>query len=660
MGIPQWDIVSKWLGETLSLRPPDAKKPKISLSNNIKQLSDYENPASAEFWSNFPKRTLPKKPITRINVKAFEKEVNKVRNKMSSSEQRRAGKVLHDLKFGASSCQKSELPPISCNNAKTALKYGELLTDKLASWIKQEFVAGPFDCPPMPGFRVNPLGAVERNNKVRPILNMSGPRGASFNDNIDRLKLEKLNMATAKQFSHELRRCGTNATFSKFDICDAYKMVPVAVSEFRLQGFQWLGSFFCETQLTFGGANSPCIFDRFSKTKDLVVCLNSNTPRDRLFRVLDDTPCVAPENSNIVKEFSTEMRAFCKRINLPLAENCPHSEKAFENQRKGVVLGIGFNSENMSWYITKQKKENILERCSEACKSLQMELRKAQKLMGTVNDFAQMCPFMRFHTSSGNRFLAEFNNREDISIQIPVELKKDLEIIMMVAASAEKGMPIAEVKTEPPVSSLVFFTDAAGCSFTMSNGKRICHSNQDRGVSCIGGESVDAIWSWAKMLWPAEFISTKKDEQGNFFGSKSTTLEAIGLLLPFLAFPKAVMARHVTFMVDNIGVLYGWNKGFVKKDKTATAVLKALFYVSAFLGCTVHVRHVNRNSCEMSTLADEMSRSSEPKDKRIADILGCCKLQYEVTELDTWLKNPVDSENLSSLLIDIVKNRSLI
>ena len=80
----------------------------------------------------------------------------------------------------AKAFQKSELPLVNTVNAKSALEHGEVLTDTFATWIKKGFVAGPFDSPPLPGFRVNPLGAVVRNRKVRPILNMSGPKNKSF------------------------------------------------------------------------------------------------------------------------------------------------------------------------------------------------------------------------------------------------------------------------------------------------------------------------------------------------------------------------------------------------------------------------------------------------------------------------------------------------
>ena len=71
------------------------------------------------------------------------------------------------------------------------------------------------------GLRANPIAVVVRNNKIRPILNMSGPIGKSFNDNVNRDKLERLHMGTAKKFSFALKDAGKGARFSKFDICDA-------------------------------------------------------------------------------------------------------------------------------------------------------------------------------------------------------------------------------------------------------------------------------------------------------------------------------------------------------------------------------------------------------------------------------------------------------
>ena len=81
-----------------------------------------------------------------------------------------------------------------------------------------------------------------------------------------------------------------------------------------------MGKFFVETRLSFGGKPSPPGFDRLGKTKDLLACIDSGTPRYLVPRALDDTPCVAREGSGIVEGFTREMKDLCQEINIPLAD----------------------------------------------------------------------------------------------------------------------------------------------------------------------------------------------------------------------------------------------------------------------------------------------------------------------------------------------------
>ena len=126
------------------------------------------------------------------------------------------------------------------------MKYGKEVTDTIAHWVKSGFAAGPFDSPPLSKFRVNSLAAVPQDGKVRPVINVSEPEGFSFNDNIEKNKLEKVKMTSARNFGYSLKNCGKNAKLSKFDMKDAYKQVPCPLSDLRLQGFRWLNKYFCE------------------------------------------------------------------------------------------------------------------------------------------------------------------------------------------------------------------------------------------------------------------------------------------------------------------------------------------------------------------------------------------------------------------------------
>ena len=193
-GIPaDWGTVDFWLKKNEVLKETaDGNKPAYSVDNKeIVILQDYRTPPEKSFWSVFPSRAIPKKPSTRVNPKNLEKVISEAGSKLTCSEIKRGKRIVNDLKQGADACQKSVLPAMTAQNNSTSYDNGPMVTDKIATWIKKEIVAGPFETPPMAGFRANPLIAIERNNKVRLVVNMSGPKGASFNDNLDRKKLRE-------------------------------------------------------------------------------------------------------------------------------------------------------------------------------------------------------------------------------------------------------------------------------------------------------------------------------------------------------------------------------------------------------------------------------------------------------------------------------------
>ena len=129
---------------------------------------------------------------------------------MTPSQLDRGRRVVNNLQKGAPSCQKTSLPACQASNADGALKYGREVTDTVAHWVKSGFAAGPFDSPPLSKFRVNSLAAVPQDGKVRPVINVSEPEGFSFNDNVDKNKLEKVKMTSARNFGYSLKNCGKN------------------------------------------------------------------------------------------------------------------------------------------------------------------------------------------------------------------------------------------------------------------------------------------------------------------------------------------------------------------------------------------------------------------------------------------------------------------
>ena len=235
-----WATVEKWIDPAnVPEHPGNVAATVYTVKNTeIPELDNYRTCPGNDFWEKFPQKAVPKKANTRVNVRNLEELIHRNKDKLTDMELKRANRVARDLKYGAEACQLKELPAMATENNNTSFTNGRQMTDKIATWVKEEIVAGPFDYPPMEKFRCNPLIAVERNGKVRPVVNMSGPKGHSFNENLDKTKLEKVRMTTAKEFSYSLKEAGKNAVFSKFDIKDAYKLVPAKPADFKLQGFK--------------------------------------------------------------------------------------------------------------------------------------------------------------------------------------------------------------------------------------------------------------------------------------------------------------------------------------------------------------------------------------------------------------------------------------
>ena len=163
-------------------------------------------------------------------------------------------------------------------------------------------------------------------------------------------------------------------------------------------------------------------------------------------------------------------------------------------------------------------------------------------------------------------------------------------------------------------------------------------------------ESEDHIWAWTRVSWPDHFLTEEKDEKGVFYGSKSTTLESVGLLLPMIAFPEKVAGRNLIFSINNIAVMHGWLSGYFRKDWTASEALKAAQYMAAFLGVTIHVRHVPRVSNPLAHMADEISRKDADFSRNTVKLLSGAAFQGIEGGLLGWLVSP-NSSCLTEVMI---------
>jgi hypothetical protein len=111
--------------------------------------------------------------------------------------------------------------------------------------------------------------------------------------------------------------------------------------------------------MIFGASPSVSNFDRLGSTLLELAVLNSGFPRFRVHRTLDDIPLVAPQGSEGAIAFGAAFKEICEKTGVKIATNCPNKEKAFENETSGIVLGIGFNTERLEWFLPAKKADKI-------------------------------------------------------------------------------------------------------------------------------------------------------------------------------------------------------------------------------------------------------------------------------------------------------------
>jgi len=616
-------------------------------NEEIPVLDCYDGQPNVEFWSKFPANHNINKIESKVNIENLKFWISKLESKLTASQKHRANKTVEFFEKGAPAYQKSTLPSCFVKNAGSTKNFGPQVSDNIASWIKKGFACGPFINPPFKKFRVNPIIAIPQSNKIRIVLNVSMPEGQSFNDNIDDNSLEKVHMSSARNFGFILKKCGKNAKFSKSDLNDAYKLIPALTDDLWLQGFFWNGRFFCEKSQIFGARSAVCNFDVGGNTVNTLAIVHSNTDPEFVCRHLDDTSNAGSCNSSSCENFTAAYKEICESLNIPTAPDCPKFEKAFSNSTRGKVLGIIFDSKSLTWSLPQDKKVKITYHLHKVLNSPIVETTIMQKLMGYLNYVSLMCPFLSGFRRNLFDDLAFSTARNLPTVRISEVSRRDLRIWAGVILDPDQEFPIPSMPCSPPLFYKEFVSDAAGfadnCSFT-----------KNIGVASLGFTEDGNIFFAKRVWWDPLMIKVKTDVNGKRFGNKTTMLETIGCLMPFVCTPASLRNQHVVLKVDNIACHEIWKKRYCKEDVYSSILVRCIHLLSNFLCCIVHIQHCPRRSTWSSCRVDDMSRESTSSTND--DILLSSIVSSPIPVcLTSWIYSPTVDWNLPMKLLSEVR-----
>jgi hypothetical protein len=460
--------------------------------------------------------------------------------------------------------------------------------------------------------------------------------------------MEKIKMSSARLVGHSILEAGRNCTIAKTDIVDAYKNVPAKIEDLHLQGFKWENRFFVELRQIFGARSAVQNFDIVANTVKSLAAAGFNIPARFIHRQLDDTPVISPASRNWCSTFLNNYRSLCEQINLELAPDCPQHDKSFGQTTTGKILGIWFNTTDLTWRLSDEKISGTIQSIKEVTSSTHLSLQAFQSLMGRLNYIATMCPFMNIFKFNLNKILAALTKGQSVSLN--TKARRDLQVWGNFLTHPTKWIPICPLQDNPPLATISFTTDAAGFSETSKWTSNI-------GCGVIGlDENNDTILGF-QMWWPRDFITSATDNMGKRFGNKTATLEMIALLLPLLLIPGKLKNSHIRIFTDNASCVFGMKDGYVKNDEYASIFIRAAHMIGAYLCSVLHVIHAPRRSSWETITADNLSREETTS---FLENQICNRYRHLKTPvfLQHWLSNPEDDWNLPTNALKYIMSTS--
>ena len=224
-----------------------------------------------------------------------------------------ANTLLDIISFGAKIGYTGPDQFIISKNLVSANEAPATLDKDLAVQIEKDRVV-KLTAPPAK-FISSPLGlAPKPNGEWRRIHHLSHPRDHSVNDYIPE-EWGTIEYPTFDDAVSKIRAHGQGCLLVKRDFADAFRHIPVAISDRWLLGFRWREFYWMEKFLPFGLRTSPFLFDLFAKGVNWMVI---EAGHDCL-HYLDDFLSVEDDQAS-ANEFTEFFNSLCKDLGITIKE----------------------------------------------------------------------------------------------------------------------------------------------------------------------------------------------------------------------------------------------------------------------------------------------------------------------------------------------------
>ena len=658
------------MGTAHHLPQPTHGNPKIILPD----LSRERSLSQAEWKaSNFPTQPLPASVTGVVNVQVWKDKITELLNidDINQGLVDIMTDISNQLSHGANSYVES--PGTDLTHGSNMLHENSeqipRVVDTLATFVKARHIAGPLHDEDSAAFKVNPLMAMHKpGGDIRVVGNLKYPSGSSFNDGIneDRLRDWPVKMLTAAKFAKMVVLAGRNAFMACSDMQSAYKMIPICKKQRKLQAYTFCGALFIELKLIFGDRlGRSCFLKKLSTVHTIVSACSffdkfhfailrafvlpmSSFPTIAQGMTVDDIPSVVPQAAQpALAKFVSTYRKVLSQLNIKAANDDPSRTKAFDCSTEGEVLGVRFNTVSFTWSLPKDKLHSLVTSLREIAEDgTRYSLRELESILGKLNNIAQLCPALKTFTSEATFSMREHiklisneqgniqdSSRDSNIFRHSPGVSQDLLMVAAIMADThDNPLPIIDPDPPVPLCSVQIYPDASGhIAGPTSPSLGIFFPPHDLNHA--------AAYS---LPFPTDFLLHSNGS--GLVADTTSTLEALGVLVPLVINPHRCVGKTLHYQVDNIAVVFAFNKRR-SNDKLAHTIIRASYLVAGALACKIFVSWRPRRSDEGSIIADDLTHID------FSTALSLDQFSYTRTlsfppSISDWMKEPAYDRDL--------------
>ncbi|XP_045194970.2 uncharacterized protein LOC123550604 [Mercenaria mercenaria] len=365
-----------------------------------------------------------------------------------------------------------------------------------------------------------------------------------------------------------IMKLGKSALIAKRDLKSAYRILPLAVSDFPLFGLKVGDCFYVDKFLPMGLSQSANLFEKFSTFLNWLVC--ATTRIDTVDHMLDDFIFAGSKGSNDCHTLVSAFTGLCNTLGVPIAD-----DKSVGPTTIMLFLGLEIDTNEMLVRIPIHKVDELVGLHKGIMNRKKVSLKELQRLVGKLNSFGQAIRSSRAFT---RRFYDAMSGlrKQFYLLRVTEEIREDVKVWLSFLQEFN-GVSYIPENFWYTSDQLQLFSDSAGSA--------------DMEAACYF-EGRWSLFPWPESL---KFGGVLKD---------LTFLEMVPVILAMFLWGRDLMNKNITLRIDNEALVLVLNKQTSKSKRVMQLVRP---FVTLAMRYNIWFKAVHISS-KNNAIADAISR----------------------------------------------------